>query len=98
MEGGYVDCQKIKRILVVPGQGSLTPVHVLRLGRDVSANNWKSIAMQYLGLDLETIENLQWENKDDQGAFKRSLIRRWEENYKKPDSAKVSLSKFSKEI
>ena len=57
--------------------GQLTRKQIVHLAAAIPAKNMVSIAEGYMDIDDATIENLQYENRDDAEAFNRKIIRHW---------------------
>ena len=55
----------------------LTNHQIMMVAAEISVRNMKTLAEEYLKLPTEMIETIAMENKDDDEAFKRSVIRRW---------------------
>ena len=72
------------------GDASVTNKDIVRLAEAISAKNVESIALGYMGIEWETLENLKTENKDDAKGFSRDVIRRWCNMNSGPDQIKVS--------
>ena len=70
--------------------GSITNKDIARLAEAISAKNMELIAMKYLGIEWETLENLKRENKEHAQAFSREVIRKWCYMNSGPDEVKVS--------
>ena len=70
--------------------GSITDKDTARLAEAISAKNMEVIAMKYIGIEWETLENLKRENKDDAQAFSRDVMRKWFYMKSGPDEIKVS--------
>ena len=68
----------------------VTNEDIVRLAEAISAKNMEAIAMKYMGIDWETLENLRRENKEDAQAFSRGVIRKWCYMNSGPDQVKVS--------
>ena len=70
--------------------GSITNKDIVRLAEAISAKKVEVIAIKYMGIEWETLENLKRENKDDAQAFSRDVIRKWRYMNSGPDEVKVS--------
>ena len=55
----------------------LTQKQIVDLARTISAVNMESIALGYLGLEIEHVMNLKAGNIDNPEAFNRNIIRTW---------------------
>ena len=60
------------------GNVRLTNKQRVKLAAKIGKSSMKSIALGYLGLDDETIENLEAKTKDDVHAFNREILKSWE--------------------
>ena len=74
------------------GDASETNKDIVRLAEAISAKNVESIALRYMGIEWETLENLKTENKDDAKGFSRDVIRVWCNMNSGPDQIKVSCN------
>ena len=57
--------------------GQLTPGEIVKLASVISAYDMESIALVYLCLEPETIENLKVESRGSSQQFNQEIIRRW---------------------
>ena len=63
---------------------------IVRLAESISARNLELIAMKYLGIEWETLENLKRQHREDVQAFSRDVIRKWCYMNSGPDQIEVS--------
>ena len=56
----------------------LTNKQRVKLAAKISKPSMKSIALGYLDLDEETMENVDGAKKDDVEAFNREILKQWE--------------------
>ena len=70
----------------------LTNYQLVGLGRSITKQNMKSIALGYLDLDKETIKNIESENQNDVESFNRDVIEKWQYKDSDTDQVKVSCS------
>ena len=57
--------------------GILTNYQYVRLGQSISCTNMESIALGYMGIDEEKINNLKAGRRDNKEGFVRDLIKEW---------------------
>ena len=57
--------------------GSLTGSQYVRLSEVISCSKMESIALRYLGIKIERIEQLKESRKDDPQGFVRAAIYEW---------------------
>ena len=55
----------------------LTNRQIMMVAGAMMTENIKLVAREFMGFTEEFIETIAMENKDDDEAFKRSVIRRW---------------------
>ena len=55
--------------------GCLTSRQIVRLAAAISADNMAAISEGYMDISNETVRNLQYENKAQEQAFNREVIR-----------------------
>ena len=55
----------------------LTNRQIVRLAAAISTDNLESIAEGYMGIEPETVKNLQDENRGKAQAFNRAILRYW---------------------
>ena len=80
-----------KQTMATGGDYSITDSIVVRLAEAISAKNLESIAMKYMGIESETLENLRRQHRDDipvQG-LSGDIIRKWCYMNPGPDQVKV---------
>ena len=69
---------------------SITDKDIVRLAEVISAKNLESIAMKYMCMDWETLENLKRQHRDDIQGFSRDVFRKWCYMNSGPNQVKVS--------
>ena len=62
---------------------------IVNLASAITARNMESIAIKYMDIDLEKIENLKREHRQDIQAFNRSIISTWAFKSREPDQVEV---------
>ena len=67
----------------------LTNVHIVKLAEMISARGMDVIAMKYLNIDWEEIENSKMEHKLDIEGFNHDMIRKWAYRNPGPNQVKV---------
>ena len=77
------------------GERRITDSMIACLAEAISAKNLESIAMKYMGIEWETLENLKRQYRDDIQGFSRDIIRKWCYMNPGPDQVKVS-SEYNK--
>ena len=50
---------------------------IARLAESISATNMETIAINYLKIPFETVENLKYNDRGNATALNRSLLNRW---------------------
>ena len=73
------------------GKTSIATKDIVRLAEVITAKNMDSIAMKYMNMEWETLENLKGENKDDAQAFTRDVLRKWCYMNSGPHQAEVNF-------
>ena len=81
---------KITTMAAKRKDNTLTNYQLVALGRSISKQNMKSIALAYLELDKETLKNIESESQDDPESFNRDVIEKWENKNSGDDEVKVS--------
>ena len=59
------------------GKKSVTTKQIVLLAEVITLKNMDSIAMKYMNIEWEDLENLKIENKGDTHAFNRDVLRKW---------------------
>ena len=78
--------------VVIPEQ--LTNRQIVRLAAAISIDNMDSIAEGYMGIEPETVKNLQDENRGKAQAFNSAILRYWA-NKDPYNQAEVGWSHFN---
>ena len=89
----YIDTEKIEEILGVPREDheKLRNWHYVQLGQAISSVAMESIALGYLDIDEEIIENIKENRKGNAEAVTRDLIKRWANKHPR-NQMEVSLA------
>ena len=76
------------------GDSRLTNSQIVQLAATITVNAMKTIAEEYLGIDSETVVNIEYENKNNAQAVNREIIRRWANKPANagPDQVRVRVS------
>ena len=74
------------------GDGKLTNWQYVHLAYAISIQAMESIALGYLGIELEVIDSLKEEHKNNTEKFKRELLRIWA--YKNSGSDQVKVARL----
>ena len=72
------------------GGRSISNNMIVRLAEAISAKNLEVMAMKYMGIEWETLENLKRQHREDVQAFSRDVIRKWCYMNSGPDQIQVS--------
>ena len=59
------------------GERRVTNGMIVCLAEAISAQNMESIALTYMGIEWEMLQNLRREHREEIEAFNRDVIRRW---------------------
>ena len=78
-----------KQTMATGGDYSITDSIVVRLAEAISAKNLESIAMKYMGIESETLENLRRQHRDDIQGLSGDIMRKWCYMNPRPDQVKV---------
>ena len=94
-EGSGIPAREVVEILGVgkqmwSGNWNLTKHQITELAQNTLTGQLKLAAIVSLGLSMETVDNLEWEHRDDQIPFKRSLLSRWLQLNPGPDLRELS--------
>ena len=87
-DGGYVDPAKLEEILsfsftqkempeIKSDSRQLTNYQVVRLSQVIFGSSMESIALGYMNIDEQKIENLKSARRDDTEGFVRDVIKVW---------------------
>ena len=79
-----------QKIDVGRGQINLKDTQIEDLSKVIATKHMTTIAIKYLGLPYETVENLKRDNKDNSVAFNRDLLILWRN--KNPGTNQVQVS------
>ena len=71
------------------GDYGITDNIIVRLAKAISAKHVESIAIEYMGIEGETLENLRRQHREDVEAFSRDVLRKWCCMNSGPDETKV---------
>ena len=63
--------------MATEGDYSITDNIIVRLAKAISAKHIESIAIEYMGIEGETLENLRRQHREDVEAFSRDVLRKW---------------------
>ena len=77
--------------MATKGESRLSNTQIARLAQDVAVCNMESIAMLYLDIDWEELENLKVKHRGNVAAFNRDVIIKWA--YKNPSPQQVKVRK-----
>ena len=69
-------------------EGHLTNYQIVILAESISASAMEKIALAYLGVDFDEVQNLKREHRDVEG-FNRAMIRKWA--YRNPGANQVKV-------
>ena len=75
------------------GDLTLTDREIEDLAQVIVVKHMATIALKYLGLPYETVENLKLIRQNDYVAFNRDLLIRWRNKNQGIDQVQVSLKK-----
>ena len=76
------------------GSDRLTNKHMIRLAEVIAAKHMEEIAMLYLDIDWEEVENSKKDHRDDVKAFNRDKLRKWAYKNSGPNQAQVTSHTF----
>ena len=68
---------------------------ISRLAESISATNMETIAINYLKISFETVENLKYNDRGNAVALNRSLLNLWKCMYPGGNQVQVSFGKTS---
>ena len=71
------------------GERSISNNMMVRLSEAISAKNLELIAIKYMGIESETLDNLKRQHREDVQAFSRDVIRKWCYMNSGPDQIEV---------
>ena len=74
---------------------SLTDLDIVRLAATLSLSAMKSIAIEYMGFNMEHIINIQDRHRDNVVALNRDIIRTWRNRNSSAHAKQVCISRFS---
>ena len=68
---------------IIPREGQLTNPQIASLGSAIAADSMASIAISYMGIDNETMKNIDRDTRNAE-AFNREILKQW--TYRNPDN------------
>ena len=77
--------------MAASGESRLSNAQIARLAQAVALSNMESIAMLYLDIDWEVLENRKVKHRENVAAFNRDVIIKWA--YKNPSPQQVKVRK-----
>ena len=73
------------------GNWTLTENDIVELAHAIAARYMEPIALKYLSISSETLENLKREHREDIEGFNRAVIRNWACRNPSRDQVQVSI-------
>ena len=76
---------------VAEPEGHVSRKQIVRLASAISADKMTAIAEEYMGIEPETVKNLQYENSGKAEAFNRDVLRLWANKNSGPTQIQVDI-------